>query len=451
MELNKNEEYIIDKIEAHRDDIVQSLRELIKVKSLTGEEGEIQQKMQRYFKQMGLSVDVWEPDIKELFDKFPQIAQYPSSWQKELDLPLRFEDVCTYEQLVKSGYIERLNYKGRPNVVGTLKGKNGGRSLILNGHIDVVTVEPVDKWKHNPWSADMEGNLIYGRGACDMKGGVVAMTKAVEYLLETGIELGGDVIIQTVVNEEHSGNGTLSCIARGYTADAAIVTEPSQCKIASESGGGVYWEIIIEGREVHTGTRWRDGELYGISANEKVPIIINSLIELEKEFNKKGVCCSMGIGKLQGGSYATSTAKECIISGVCYFTPELGIGINGIKKVKERIKEIVIDAAASDEWLSKKQPKVYFLHYDDAYRYDSEIGICELLQESGKDVLNKDVDKINLSACDSRHLGNQAGIPTILYGPGDMSKAHSTDEYIDVNELIEATKILAITIYRWCA
>lgn len=449
--MNEEEIKILDIVDKKRDEIVETLRTLVKIPSRTGEEGEIQKVQEAILKKMDLEVDVWEPDVKELFDKYPEIAQYPSCWQPELDLPLTFPDKCTYEQLVSSGYIEKLNYKGRPNVVGTLKGTGGGRSLILNGHIDTVTVEPRERWTHDPFGAEIEKGKMYGRGTSDMKGGVIAMTKAVDCIIKSGIKLKGDVIIQSVVNEEHAGNGTLACIARGYKADAAIVTEPSHsCNVVIKSGGAAYWRIKIKGRETHSGARWRDDKIYGISAIEKVPFIINGLLDLERTQNREDIEFSLGIGKIRGGNYTTSTARECIIDGVVYFTPELGTGISGIEKVKGLIRNTVVDSSNKDPWLRDNPAELYFLHYDDAYEVNNDEEILQALIGAGEEVMGEKPQIAGMSSCDSRHLGNQGSIPAVLYGPGNPETAHSLDENIDIDDFITATKVLALTIYRWC-
>ena len=448
--MNKEEIKILSIVDEKRDEIIEWLRTLVKIPSCTGEEGEIQKVQEAIFKGMGLEVDVWEPDVKELFDKFPEIAQYPSRWEPELDLPLRFPDKCTYEQLVDSGYIEKLNYTGRPNVVGILKGTGGGCSLILNGHIDTVTVEPKEQWTHDPFGAEIEEGKMYGRGTTDMKGGVVAMTKAVDCISKSGIKLRGDVILESVVNEEHSGNGTLACIARGYKADAAIVTDSKfSSNVAIKSGGAVYWQIKVKGRESHPGRRWREGEMYGISAIEKVPFIINGLLDLEHAQNKEDIRFSLGIGKIRGGNYATSTAKECVITGVVQFTPKLGTGVEGIRKVKELIRNTVADSSNKDPWLRDNPAELYFLHYDDAYEIKPGEEIVQTLIGVAKKVIGKTPKIIENPACDARHLSNQGGIPTIIYGPGNGT-AHSVDENIDIEDLITATKVLALAIYRWC-
>ena len=184
------EEKIISNIEDKKSEYVELLRKVIQIPSLTGEEGEAQEYLAGYLKDLGLQVDIWEPDIEQLFKMFPDSAQYPSHWQHDLILP--YDKFPTYEELIKTGKIDILNYKNRPNVVGTLKGRGNGKSLLLNGHIDNVTVEPKSDWTVDPFGAEMIEGKVFGRGACDMKGGLVAALAAIQCLIETGVSLKGD-------------------------------------------------------------------------------------------------------------------------------------------------------------------------------------------------------------------------------------------------------------------
>ena len=449
--MEAKERELIELIEKGRGEIVDLLVRLLRVPSRTGEEGPGQKIVQEVFRDMELNVDVFEPDVKELFDTFPHVAQYPSSWQPELDMPLRFPDECSYEQLRSSEYFDRLTYRERPNVVGILRGRGDGRSIILNGHIDVVTVEPRTKWRHDPWGAEIDGDRLYGRGSTDMKGGLAAMMKAVDFIKRAGITLRGDVILQSVVNEEHSGNGTLACIVRGYRADAAIVTEPSECgRIGIGSNGGVYWEIRLQGRQVHTGHRWQDGKMYGVSAIEKTPAVIEELLAMEREENSDETKLSLSVGMIRGGAYATSTALECVINGSLYFSPLIGTGVAGIRVVKKKMRAAIARAVEKDDWLKENPPELSFQHYDDAYLITPSEEIVQTVESSAEDVLDRTLTKEVIGAYDGRHLANQAGIPTVRFGPGINTQSHGVDEYTSIDQVIQATKVLAVAIYRWC-
>ena len=435
-------------VDENRDALIEELKQFIRIPSLTGYEGEAQKFVQAQYEKLGMDVDVFEPDIKELFEKYPEVAQFPTSHEPELELVINTPDICTYEIWQNSGYADKLNYINRPNVVGTLKGTGGGRSLILNGHVDNVTIGDLKEWKYDPFGAEEVDGKIYGRGTSDMKGGILACVNALKALQAAGVKLSGDVICESVVNEEHAGNGTLACVSKGYTADAAICADGGTW-IAAETGGGVYWRIIVRGREAHTGGRWRNGQMFAISAIEKAALIVNSLVEMEKETNKDGVCLSLGVGTIEGGAYATSTARECTILGGVYFSAKMGVGEEGIIAVKNLIRNAVNRVVEKDEWLSENKPDVFFPHYDDAYVLPKENDLVPVMLDAGEAMLGRKLYVGSSSACDVRHLGNQGKIPSVMCGPGN-GPVHAPNEFIVIEDYIKYIKFLALTVYKWC-
>lgn len=447
------EEKILGKVEERRKEIIDLLAALVKIPSMTGEEGKAQDFVAKQYRDMKFDVEVWEPDVAELFAKFPEVAQYPSHWEHDLVLP--YHDLPTYEGLLKSEMRDILNYKNRPNVVGIWKGTGGGRSLILNAHIDTVPVEPRDAWTHDPFGAEIINGTMYGRGTSDDKGGIIAAMAAVRCLCELGITMRGDVILESVVNEEHAGNGTLACIAKGFAADAAITLEPSENKARLGGYGGVYWGVNLTGRVLHTKGRW-DGSLQkGISAIEKLPNIIASLLELESHENKKPVSdfyagkmpFSMNIGRVWGGSYDTASAASCSLRGSIYFGPDIG----SVKGVMDSVTEYVMKTSEGDSWLREHPPEVLFFHHDDAYRVSPESEIVKTVLESGERALGREVEIMaGVGANDCRHLVNQGKIPAVVFGPGGLDQSHTVDESIQIENLISNVKTIALTIYSWC-
>ena len=190
-------------VDARRADTVRLLQDLVRVPSVTGEEGAVQEVVERAFRARGLAVDRWEATP---------------------------EEASSYADYVG----EQKTYSGRPNVVGVRAGRGGGRSILLNAHVDTVASGDRGAWSRDPFTGEIEGDLLYGRGSCDMKGGLVTHLAALDALEGLGIELRGDVSVAATVGEENGGLGALSTVLRGYRADAANFSSSSpslRCEI----------------------------------------------------------------------------------------------------------------------------------------------------------------------------------------------------------------------------
>ena len=220
------EESVLRLIDERRDEIVGFLKDLVAIPSVTGEEAAIQEFITTKLKAMGLGVDTWVPD-KEALKKHPAYVH------------------------------TELDYANRPNVVGLYKGTGGGRSLLFNGHVDVIPAGPADAWAHPPWAAEIEDGRLYGRGASDMKSGLAAMTMALDPLLRLGVKLKGDVILEYTMDEEATGNGTLACVMKGYKADAGICCETSSLHVQPGCIGRIWFEIVVRGKPAGIQRRWR--------------------------------------------------------------------------------------------------------------------------------------------------------------------------------------------------
>jgi acetylornithine deacetylase len=208
---------VLQTIDANRENAIAFLQKMIRIPSVTGDEANIQKFLASYLQGLGLKVDMWETNWEEL-KKHP--AYRP---------------------------VDR-GYEGRPNIVATVKGTGGGRSLLLNGHTDVIPVGGGEGWSDNPWSAKIKDGRIYARGSADMKSGVASHIMAVEYLLRAGIKPKGDVHINIVIDEEVSGHGTLDTVIRGYKADAGISGETSDLAVQPACIGRIWFEIEIHGK-----------------------------------------------------------------------------------------------------------------------------------------------------------------------------------------------------------
>lgn len=440
--------HALDIADSARADSVAALRDLVRIRSLTGEEGDGARHVAARLRDMGAEVTLVEPDLDLMFELFPDIAQYPTHWQHDLILP--YERLPTLQSLRDSGLDAVLNYRGRPNVVGRLPGSGGGRSLVINTHVDTVTVEPADRWTHDPFGGEIEAGLMYGRGTSDMKGGIAAALAALGCIREAGLRLRGDVIFQCVVNEEHAGNGTLDLVCRGISGDAAIVLEPTGNTIVVSHPGGLYWQVTIPGVPRSPGARWRGGEQDGISAIEKVPAIVGALLAMERRYNEAGDAdarpFSLVMGRISGGHYETVTAGEVVIKGGAYFAPEIG----SVGDVMARFRDAIRSANEADPLLRAGPARLEFLHHDDS---TDQAGDIEVARVMGTVLAARSGDAVpyrGAFCCDMRHLVNQGRMPAIIFGPGSIAQAHKPDEHIALDDYHAAIGHLIQFIWTWC-
>lgn len=411
---------INEAVDRERDNIVELTRTLIRIPSVTGEEGKIQRFVENYLRSIGLEVHEWEPDITKMKD---------------------------HPEYIDTG----KDYTGRPNVVGIYKG-DGGRSLLLNGHTDVVTPEPIQKWSYDPWGAEIHDGKIYGRGACDMKGGVAAMIKALEILGQVDLGPSGDILLEVVVDEESSGNGTLASLLEGFRADAAVFTEPTGCFVMPAHRGGKFWRIHVEGRGAHAGVKYN-----GISAAEKGMVVYRALEELEKQRNKKGkkmplyrdypLTTPICVGKFNSGRYTSAIPEECVLEGTIEFLPG-----EELEEVKREFEHAIKEACEKDGWLREHQPRIEWFGLS---VLPSEIpadhSLVQIFKRAHLDMTGENTTVIGFPAgCDMRIRVLYDDTPSILFGPGDLRYAHRIDEHLEIEELVSYTKTLALAMLGWC-
>jgi acetylornithine deacetylase len=275
-------------VHARREDAVSLLRELVRVPSVTGAEGAVGAVVGRAFSERGLDVDTWEATREETEPYRDHVG-------------------------------EQISYENRPNVAGTRRGTGDGRSILLNAHTDTVDPGDPTAWRGDPLSGNLEGDLLYGRGSCDMKGGLVTHLVALDALCDLGLGLRGDVTVAATVGEENGGLGALSTVLRGYRADAAIITEPTRLALVPAQGGSLVFRLKIRGRSAHAAVRDE-----GVSALEKFVPIFENLHELEQERN--GVLSHplydrisnkvpINIGVVRAGSWASTVPETLVAEG----------------------------------------------------------------------------------------------------------------------------------------
>jgi acetylornithine deacetylase len=228
------------------------------------------------------------------------------------------------------------------------------------------------------------------------------------------------------------------------------VTEHSGNNVYTGNHGGIYWGIRVKGNPSSPGARWAGTKQFGVSAIEKLPPLIQCLIELETKLRRQKAHLnpfSLVIGKVEGGTYETATASDCTMKGVVYFGPDIG----GITEVQHMLQDTLDKASRVDPWLRKYPPELFFLHDDDPSRQDRRHPLVSVMAKAAHEVSGIKPRVISAPfACDVRHLKNQGKIPTVIYGPGGSGQAHRPDEYFLVADMLPSVQSLALAIYRWC-
>jgi acetylornithine deacetylase len=411
---------ILNTVDAGRDKAIKFLQDMVAIPSVTGDEGRIQTFLFDYLKKLGLEVDMWESDWEAL-------KKHP-------------------------GYIPvERGYEGRPNIVAIWKGTGGGRSLLLNGHTDVIPVGNGEGWSDNPWSAKVKDGRLYGRGSCDMKSGVASHILAVDFLKNAGFRLKGDVLINIVIDEEVSGHGTLDTVIRGYAADAGISGETSGLAVQPACIGRIWFEIEIQGKAAGIQRRYQG--VSGIELGYKITKAVEALeakrVATVKHplYPKPIDALPCMIGAFHSGSFPSSFPATCLLKGSMATVPG-----EDHEAVKRSLVEHIAKVAAEDHWMKDHPPTVRFVGYDaQASEIPAEHPIVSTVSRNYAEVTGQQAEiSGRQGAADTRFLNLYGHTPTVIFGPGSTAVMHSDDEYVSIDDYIAAIKVMALSIYDWC-
>lgn len=407
-------------IEEHKEKHITFLQTLVQQASTQGNEKGVQEIVATHLHQLHLDVDMWDLDSERLkkHDYF---------------------------------YSNRDNFTHSPNVVGVLKGAGGGRSIILNGHVDVVPEGDHEQWEGAPYSGMIKDGKMYGRGATDMKGGNVALLIALEAIQALNIKLKGDVIFQSVIEEESGGAGTLDAILKGYKADAAIIPEPTNMKIFPKQQGSKWFRLIVTGRTAHGGTPY-----LGVSAIDKAFIVNEHLKQLEKVRNERitdplydniPVPIPINIGSIKGGDWPSSVPDIVTVEGRIGIAPD-----ESIEAAQVELENWMKELSMKDSWFEESPVKVeWFGARWLPGEIDTDHALMHILSENFTEV-TEETPHIEASpwGTDGGLLSQVGDTPSIIFGPGITSLAHFPNEAIEIEKIIEAAKIIAATVVEWC-
>ena len=407
-------------INDNKDEIIAFVQELVRTPSLANQESDVQHIIHNKLNSIGLNSKI---------------------------IPVIFSELEHHPAFNDDGF----SPDSRINVTALWQGNNNAKSLILNGHVDVVPTGPEKLWDDDPFSGNIIDGKIYGRGSCDMKAGLSSGLFAISILKNLGFAPDGDIIFQSVVGEESGGCGTLTNIVKGYNADAAIILEPTSLKLSPIQSGALTFRLKVPGKATHASMRWD-----GISAIEKYSLIHQSIINFEKErhdsfdveyYQSKDRVAPINIGTIAGGQWHSTVPESIIAEGRLGVFPG-----ESNAKAKQSFEGHINKFAESDNWLKDHPPVIEWFE-----------GQFESGQTSLDHPLIKELDKIytNVSnqdaiiegvtyGSDLRLFTNHANIPSVLFGPGDVRLAHAANENILIDEILISTEVVANMIVNWC-
>jgi acetylornithine deacetylase len=439
MSLSSREAEVCGAITARRDELIELASALIRFDTtarLPGDpardEAALQTLLAERLERSGAHIDLWEPSEEEMRGR-PYVP-------------------------------EGLDFDGRPQLTATFGGTGGGRSLVFNGHIDVVSAEPVERWTSPPFEPQVRDGLLYGRGACDMKAGVASMAFAAEVLADLDVRLAGDLIVATNTDEESSGAGGSALVQRGLKADAGIVTEPTGFDTWVACRGSEYGVVTVAGRTGHAEVnqpRWQDGG--AVNAIEKATVVIGAMQALRREWAGRSDLEHPYLSPpyilptvARGGEWQVTYPASCDLTFAVMYLPVQADAEGRGAAIRDEVTEWILRETATDDWLAEHRPAIeWWTNGVAPLEIPEDHPIVETMLDAARGVGRPG----ELSGLDSWYDGETltrlAGIPSIAYGPAGfertgLSVAHTIDEYVPVDDLVTCAQGLAVAAMRFC-
>ena len=401
-----------------RERLIADLRALVRMPSITGSEAEAAGWAAEALRELGLAVGVVEPD--------PAAVRADQDWPGE-EMP-----------------------RTTLPVVMARTGPGDGRRVVLSGHLDVVPPGDPATWTVDPWAGEIRDGALFGRGACDMKGGVASVLAAIRSLAATGDleRLAGELVVAFVPSEEDGGQGTLAAIRAGATGDLAIIPEPSNLDVVVAHAGAITFRLTVPGRAAHASQRRE-----GISALDKLFVLIKALEADEARRNtaeSDPLMTALGLpyptilGIVQGGEWASTVLDRVVADG------RYGVRLGQTPADAEaELREAIAAACAADDFLRDHPATIEISggRFGSARvpsDHELPIGLADAIEaETGRRpaLLGEPY------GADMR-LFVDAGTPCVIFGPGDVRVAHSADEHVPLDEVETCARVLATWVRR---
>ena len=413
-------------VDASRATLIAFLQKLVQIPSLPGQEQLAQHFVADKLRSLGLEVEVISAEFDDLRDH-----------------PAFCDDGVPFR--------ERLNVVARWHGSGRSQSTNTARSLILNGHMDVVPTGNEALWSESPWSGTIRDGQLFGRGSCDMKAGVTANIYAIQCLQELGFRPAADVLIESVIGEESGGVGTLATIVKGFKADAAIITEPTRLRLCPVQSGALTFRVKVAGRAIHACMK-----PYGVSAIEKFYLVLQAVQELERRrhveyknplYEDPNNIAPVNFGTLQSGDWPSTVPDELVVEGRFGVLPG-----ESTDAARLAMADALLQAAARDAWLKEHPPSLeWFEGQFESGETAQDAPIVRAIADGHAHMFGKPpvVQGVTYGS-DLRLFTNHGNTPAVLYGPGNIFDAHTVNEHVDLEEVIAATKALAYIVTEWC-
>ena len=385
---------------------------LLRTPSVTGNEAAAQAVVATILGELGLEVDVFVPD--------ESLRTHPTF--SDDGLPIT-----------------------RPVVVARRPGSMAGaKSVIFNGHIDVVPTGDEALFPHGAWTGAIKDDVLWGRGACDMKGGLVSAIAGVAALNHLGVDVPGDILIQSVTGEESGGIGTLAAVERGYRADAAIIFEPTTLTVCPVGAGSASFRLHVAGLAAHGARR-----SHGVSAIEKFFPLQQALNRYEQQrhsvfkhpaYTKNEVVAPISVGVISAGDWPSTVPDLLVAEGRAGVLPG-----ESLAEARAEFESVIATAAEQDEWLTAHPPRVeWFEGQFEPADTPLDSALVGHLASLHNQVLGNQppVEGVTYGS-DLRFFTNNAAMPAVLYGPGDVDVAHTVSEHLALDELFAAAQVAA--------
>ncbi|MDW7740457.1 MAG: ArgE/DapE family deacylase [Bacillota bacterium] len=414
-------EQIRNEAENNRSNLALLIGEMVRIRSYSGEAEDMQLYLRGKLEELGMETRLVkvEPDKLEKYKGFSY---------------------------------DGFSYDRRYSLIGLKKGKGGsGRSLILNGHVDVVPPGDTSCWIDDPLSGKYVNGRVYGRGALDMKGGLAAGIMAIKILEDFGYTNSGDLFFSSVCGEETGGCGAFAAVESGLSADGCIILEPTKLKICHIQSGCHTFKITVKGRSIHACMAYK-----GINVIDKFYILYDALKKMDRRrherfsnrfYENPGNVAPFSVGTVAAGEWPSSVPDLLEAHGRMGIFPG-----ETVEEMHREFEDTLRQAAETDSWLAENLPEIeWYEGLFEPAETDINSDLVKTLAASHQQILGRSVQYDAATyGSDMRIFNLYANIPTVLYGPGDVSLAHTVNEYIEIDQVLEAVCSIALMITNWC-